>query len=174
MDDVVQELGAELARRKEAQRAKTKVDERAVLVVLNAQNCDALKPVQDRFTKPSKSAEQLSAILAEGSPLGIHCIVHAFSFVSLFKSSGIFDNKDLEHFANRIALKGADMDNMYFGKTAFTKLNVNTLGQVVVDNGELDGEMFEQCNVYSRISVKEQTPLSEFIANMFTKYRDVR
>lgn len=173
MDVIAEELNKELMRRKDAQRERM-VEERVVLVVLNAQNCDALKPVHDRFTNPSNSAQALSAILAEGSSFGIHCIIHAFSFASLFKSSGIFKEKELEHFTNRIALMGADTeDNMYLSKT-MRNLRLDEPRRMIVENGGLDGEVSEQCSVYSRFTVREHSIVGDFVSAFFAKYSNLR
>lgn len=174
MENVAQELNEELIRRKELQRERRMVEERIVLVILNAQNCDLLKPVQDRFTRPSTSSQMLSAILSEGSSLGIHCIVHAFSYSSLFKSSGILENKELEHFNNFIALKDADTDNLILRNSMWSKVSVKTAGRVIVDNGELDGEPYEQCSVYSKCMLKDHNDYSDNINNLFKKIRDVK
>ena len=190
MDEVVAEVNAELMRRKDAQRERKRVEERMVLVVLNAQDCEALKPVQDRYGMTTKTTTQiLSGILAEGPQLGIHCIIHAFSYSSissLFRSSGFYGIK--ERFVNRIAMKSADMGNLYSqddsnpDRSILSKMNMDVEGQVIVDNGRLDNESdkasdkasYEQCKVYSRFTVENNSSITDFVSNFFENYRDVR
>ena len=167
----IEEIYAELERRKAEQTEGNMIEERMVLFILNAQNCYGLKPQQGKYgMEQSNLTKKLAVLLAEGAPLGIHCVIHGLSYETLFKTNGILEsNKHFSMFENLILLKGADVDNMlFFGlKVAAPEEE----GQMVVINAKVDGESYEQCNAYSEITSSNNNDTIEYINNLFEKYR---
>lgn len=169
----IDEFAAELERRKEEQKEGRMTEERMVLAIMNAQNCYDLKPQPGRFgLEPSESAKKLVTLLAEGGPLGIHCIVHGLSYETLFKNNGILSNKEFPLFENLILLKGADVANIYLG--GLKVVPPEESGVMVVLNAKADGEAYEQCKAYSDISVSgDKNAVVQFMSKLFEDYRYV-
>lgn len=162
----IDEFCAELERRKVAQKEGKMIEERWILAITNTQNCYDLKPSPNRYESPN--SKKLATLLAEGGPLGMHCIIHALSYETLFKTNGIFDTKQLALFENRIFLKGADVDNLIGIKFNAPENN----GLMIVQNAKVDGEVYEQCKAYSDITVNgDMNSLVEYISNLFDKFR---
>lgn len=169
----IDEISAELERRKAEQKEGKMTEERIVLAIMNAQNCYELKPQPGKFgAEPSASAKKLATILAEGGPLGIHCIVHCLSYETMFKTNGVLSSKEFPLFENMILLKGADVVNMYLG--GLKVVSPEEDGSMIVLNAKVDGEAYEQCNAYSDITLKgKKNSVVEFMSNLFEKYRYV-
>ena len=167
----IDEFSAELERRKEQQKEGKMSEERMVLAIMNAQNCYALKPVPSRFgTEPSPAAKKLIALLTEGNPLGIHCIIHCISYETMFKTNGILSNKEFPLFENRILLKGADVSNMYLDGVKVAAPDES--GLMIVMNAKIDSEAYEQCKAYSDITTEEKgNAVVDFMSNLFDNYR---
>lgn len=149
------------------------INERVVLVIMNTQNSYNLKSQLGRFGKEqSESAKKLINLLSDGATLGIHCIIHALSYDTLFKMSGILDgNKHFSMFENLILLKGADTSNMqYHGIKANAP---DEEGRMIVFNAKIDGETYEQCNAYSYITLEVLNDELKFMSNIFDNYRYV-
>ena len=169
----IEVIYSEFERRKAEQKEGRMTEERIVLSIMNTQNCFDLKPQPGKFgAEPSETTNKLVALLTEGSPLGIHCIVHGLSYEILFRQSGILEsNKHFSLFENLVFLKGADTANMFLGGL---KINApEETGRMVVINAKIDGEPYEQCNAYSCLSLKEQDATSKFMSNLFEHYQYV-
>lgn len=169
----IEDVYSEMERRKVEQKEGRMTEERIVLAIMNTQNCYDLKPQPGKFgAEPSETTKKLIALLTEGSPLGIHCIVHGLSYETLFKVSGILEsNKHFSLFENLILLKGADVVNMFL---AGLKISApEEVGRMIVVNAKIDGEPYEQCNAYSSFSSKEQDPTTKFMSNLFDNYQYV-
>lgn len=170
----IDEIYAELERRKAEQKEGRMIKERIVLAILNTQNSYDLQVQQTSFSFDSNSQlgtnDKLVALLKEGAPLGIHCILHALSYITLFKTNAILDStKHFPLFDNLILLKGADVNNMYLSIVDAP----NEEGQMVVFNAKIDGETYEQCNAYSEITSHNTNDTIEYMNNLFEKYRYV-
>ena len=168
----ISELHAELERRRTLQMNENLMtEERVFLVLLNAQNCYALRPQQGRVGMgQSEPAKQLLALLTDGAPLGIHCLVHGFSFESVFKSTGFLDwNKHGSLFENMVLLRGADVDKAIGLKVPAP----DEEGLMVVVNAKLDGEAYEQCKSYSDITTDVTNVTVDFISEFFERFRYV-
>jgi len=163
----------ELERRKEAQKEGNMIAERIVLTILNTQNCYDLKPQPGKYgMEKSAYAKKLISLLIEGSPLGIHCILHGLSYEILFKLSDILDStKHFSSFDNVILLKGADVSNMYLNGLKLTAPEEE--GQVIVMNAKLDNEPYEQCTIYADVTNVKTDSTVKYISNLFEKYRYV-
>ena len=169
----IDEITAELERRKAEQKEGKMTEERVVLAIMNAQNCYELKPQPGKYgVEPSVAAKKLATLLAEGGPLGIHCIVHCLSYDTMFKTNGVLTNKEFPLFENMILLKGADVANMYLGGLKVAPPEEG--GLMIVLNGKADGEAYEQCKAYSDITLGgKKNKVVEFMSNLFEKYRYV-
>lgn len=167
IDDFVEELN----RRKEEQKEGRLCEERWVLVVMNAQNCYELKPQPGKFgMEPSASAKKLATLLADGGPLGMHCIIHCLSYETMFKTNGVLSSKEFPLFENLILLKGADVINMFLGGLKVAAPEES--GLMIVINSKVDGEAYEQCKAYSDITVEgKKNSLVDFMSNLFEMYR---
>lgn len=169
----IDSLFEELERRKELQKQGIMSEERIALTILNTQNSYELRAQQGKFgTEQSAVAKKLVAILSEGAPLGIHCIIHGLSYETLFKMSGVLEsNKHFSMFENLILLKGADVMNMFLGgiKVAIPEEE----GQMIVINAKIDGETYEQCDAYSDFTTDKMNDTIQFMSNTFEKYRYV-
>ena len=169
----IENVFAELERRKEEQKEGKMVEERIVLTILNAQNCYGLKPQQGKYgLETSDLTKKLIVLLSEGAPLGIHCVLHGLSYETLFKTNGILEsNKHFSMFENLILLKGADVGNMLLGGLRVAAPDEE--GQMIVLNAKADGEAYEQCNAYSEITSNNTNGTIEYMNNLFEKYRYV-
>lgn len=167
----IDEISAELERRKAEQKEGKMTEERIVLAIMNAQNCYELKPQPGKFgVEPSVAAKKLATLLAEGGPLGIHCIVHCLSYETMFKTNGVLTSKEFPLFENMILLKGADVANMFLGGLKVAPPEES--GLMIVLNGKADGEAYEQCKAYSDITATgKKNSVVEFMSNLFEKYR---
>lgn len=167
----IDEISAELERRKVEQKEGKMTEERIVLAIMNTQNCYELKPQPGKFgVEPSAAAKKLTSLLAEGGPLGIHCIVHCLSYDTMFKTNGVLTSKEFPLFENMILLKGADVANMFLGGLKVTPPEES--GLMIVLNGKADGEAYEQCKAYSEITAEgKKNSIVEFMSNLFDKYR---
>lgn len=168
----IDEISAELERRKAENKEGKMTEERIVLAIMNAQNCYELKPQPNQYgtMAPSASAKKLTTLLAEGGPVGIHCIVHCLSYDTMFKTNGVLTNKEFPLFENMIILKDADVINMFLGGVKVTAPEES--GLMIVLNGKVDGEAYEQCKAYSDITTKgKKTAVVEYMSNLFEKYR---
>ncbi len=75
-------------------------------------------------------------------------------------------------FENLILLKGADVSNMYFDNLKVAAPEED--GVMIVINGKIDNEAYEQCKAYSDITVVDcDNPTIAFMSNLFDKYHDV-
>ena len=159
----IDEICAELERRKAEQKEGKMTEERIVLAIMNAQNCYELKPQPGKFgVEPSVAAKKLATLLSEGGPLGIHFIIHCLSYETMFKTNGVLT----------ILLKGADVANMFLGGLKVAPPEEN--GLMIVLNGKADGEAYEQCKAYSDITATgKKNSVVEFMSNLFEKYRYV-
>ena len=169
----IDECCVELERRKEEQKKQEMTESRWVLAIMNAQDCYELKPQPDKYGRmePSETAKKLATLLAEGSALGIHCIVHCQSYNSMFKTTPVLSSKEFSMFENLILLKGADVSNMYFDNLKVAAPEED--GVMIVINGKIDKEAYEQCKAYSDITVVDcENPTITFVSNLFEKYRD--
>jgi hypothetical protein len=164
----IEEITAELEKRKQTASQGQFTEERLVLAVLNTQNCYELKPQQaGMIPVPSATATKLAKIISEGPPLGIHCIIHSLNYTSLVGTGAIFQSSVLNYFENKIFLKGADIQNMLL---AGIKLNsVDESGQIIVLNSKMDGEAYEQCNAYSEITVNGNNRTVDFISQLLKR-----
>ena len=172
LEKFIDDIFAELESRKEAQKEAKMKEERIFLFIMNAQNCYPLKAMQGKFgLEQSEYAKKLVSILAEGTPLGIHCIIHSISYESLFKSSGILETKHFPLFENIILLKGADTSNLYLGGVRVSSPEEE--GKIIILNSKLDGEEYEQCNVYSEYSGVQNNFITKYLVNKFEEYRYV-
>lgn len=168
----IDELSAELERRKENQKNEQVIEGRIVLVIMNAQNCYELKPQPNQYgtMTPPESAKKLAALLAEGCSLGMHCIVHGLSYDTIFKTNGVLTSKEFPLFENIILLKGADVSTMFIGGSKAPAPEEN--GLMVVLNGKIDNEVYEQCKAYSDITIKRKAnSVVKYMTNLFDKYR---
>ena len=167
----IDEICAELERRKAEQKEGKMTEERIVLAIMNAQNCYELKPQAGKFgAEPSAAAKKLVALLAEGGPLGIHCIIHCLSYETMFKTNGVLSSKEFPLFENMILLKGADVANMFLG--GLKVVSPEESGLMIVLNAKADGEAYEQCKAYSDITAEgKKNSVIEFMTNLFEKYR---
>ena len=169
----IDEIFAELEKRKAAQREGKMTEERIVLTILNAQNTYELKPLPARIgsmMEQSATSKKLVTLLSEGAPLGIHCIVHGLSYETAFKNNGIFEgNKHFSMFENLIFLKGTDIGNIFVGGSL--KITAPEEGQMIVINAKVDGEAYEQCNAYSDLTTNKKNNTTEYITNIFEKFR---
>ena len=167
----IDEISAELERRKAEQKEGKMTEERIVLAIMNAQNCYELKPQAGKFgAEPSAAAKKLVALLAEGGPLGIHCIIHCLSYETMFKTNGVLSSKEFPLFENMILLKGADVANMFLG--GLKVVSPEESGLMIVLNAKADGEAYEQCKAYSDITAEgKKNSVIEFMTNLFEKYR---
>lgn len=170
----IDDLSDILEHRKEEQKeGKLMSEERMVLAIMNAQNCYELKPKPGKFSpEPSATTNKLIALLTEGAPLGIHCIIHCLSYETMFKSNGILSNKELPMFENMIFLKGADVYNMFIAGIKVAAPEES--GLMIVMNAKADGEAYEQSKSYSEITIGDKKNSTvEFMSNLFEKYRYV-
>lgn len=165
VEECLNDVNESLTERKEKD---IKTEERIFVVILNAQNCHELRPTG---FKPPKSLELLKAILTDGAPLGIHCILHTLTYYSMFGSGKgcVFEPKDSYLFENIIFLKGADLE-----KTECRNLKTEAPekeGQMVVVNAKLDGEPYEQCNSYSSFTCqkRDKNSTADFMTDFFDK-----
>ena len=168
----INEIYDELEKRKEKQKNGEMTEERIVLVIMNTHNCDDLKRQSGKYgLESSESNKKLVAILSDGSPLGVHCIIHTQSYEILFKRNQIFDSdKYYSLFENQVFLKGADIGNMYLGGLKFNAPDV--IGRMVVVNAKTDGEPYEQCNAYSCISARENNATTLFMDKYFQRFQN--
>lgn len=160
--------------RQEAQKENRALPkERIVLTIVNAQNSYQLKPRPGEYgMEPSETTTKLIDILTNGAPLGIHCIIHALSYQTLFKTSEILEsNRHFDMFENIILLKGADVDNMYL--TSVKVSAPEKKGQMIVINAKVDGESYEQCNAYSKFTALSHSVIADYLSNLFETYRHV-
>lgn len=162
----------EMVKRKSILISGKMIEERVVFVILNAQDSYDLKSQQGRFgAEQSELSKMLIELLTEGGPLGIHGIVHALSYDTLFKTSGVLDSKNFSLFENLVLLKGADTNNLvYYGVKAEAP---EEEGQMTILNAKIDGESYEQCNAYSDVTIKQMNNDLKFMSNIFDKYRYV-
>lgn len=170
-EQYIDEISTELDRRKAEQKEGKMTEERIVLAVMNAQNCYELKPQAGKYgAEPSAAAKKLVALLAEGGPLGIHCIIHCLSYETMFKTNGVLTSKEFPLFENMILLKGADVANMFLGGLKVAPPEES--GLMIVLNAKADGEAYEQCKAYSDITAEgKKNSVVEFMTNLFEKYR---
>jgi hypothetical protein len=138
---------------------------------MNAQECDALKPQVGRWAEMSATTQKLIRLLNEGGSLGIHCIIHCLTIDAMFKTNAIFSSKEFSSFMNYIFLKGADASNMYL--TSASKIvPPEENGQMVVLNGKVDGETYEQCQCYSDITCSgKSNSMVDYLSSLFNKLR---
>lgn len=169
----IETIFTELERRKEIALSGNMTEERIVLMVLNAQNSYPLRPQQGKYgMEQSEVTRKLVTLLSEGAPFGIHCVIHALSYETLFKTNGILDsNKNFSMFENLVFLKGADVGNMYLGGVRVSAPEED--GQMIVINAKIDGETYEQCNAYSDITTTKENSIIKYIAECFEKFRYV-
>lgn len=160
----IDDIYTELDRRKKLQESGQMVEERVVLSVLNIQNCYGLRPA--RFMEPSEASKKLSTIIAEGAPLGIHCIIHGLTYETIFKSTEVLNAKLSSSFENQILLKGADIGYMMSVKRVSP---IDEDGQMIVINAKIAGEEYEQCCVYSDITTRENNVVIDYMNYIFTK-----
>lgn len=171
--DYIDKCCIELERRKEEQKNREMTEARWVLAIMNAQDCYELKPQPNKYgsTEPSETAKKLATLIAEGSTLGIHCIVHCQSYNTMFKTTAVLSSREFSMFENLILLKGADVSNMYFDNLKVAAPEED--GVMIVINGKIDNEAYEQCKAYSDITVVDcDNPTIAFMSNLFDKYRD--
>lgn len=172
IENCIEEMIAELGRRKEALKDGVVCEQCLVLAIMNAQECDALKPQIGRYgAEMSATTQNLIRLLNEGGSLGIHCIIHCLSIDAMFKTNAIFSNKEFSSFMNYIFLKGADASNMYL--TSASKIvPPEENGQMVVLNGKVDGETYEQCQCYSDITCSgKSNSMVDYLSSLFNKLR---
>lgn len=166
----IDSISEELENRKQTASQGQATEERIVLAILNAQNCYELRPQQSgMLPMPSDTAIKLAKILNEGSPLGIHCMIHSLNYSSLIGTGNIFDSKVMNNFENKIFLKGADTQNILLGSVKIGSIDEN--GQMIVLNNKLDKENYEQCNAYSEITAKSTNATIDFISQLFERNR---
>lgn len=167
------EFIAELERRKKEQTERKMTEERWVLAIMNAQDCYELKPQLNKYgsSESSEAAKKLAMLLAEGSVLGMHCIVHCQSYNTMFKTTPILSGREFSMFENLILLKGADVSNMYFDNLKIAAPEEE--GVMIVINGKIDNEAYEQCKAYSDFTIDGNgNPTVDFMTNLFNEHRD--
>lgn len=167
IEEFVDKLADDLEQRKNAQKDGNMTEERAFLVMINAQNCHDLRRQGHR---PSQITEKIKMILSDGAPLGMHGIIHVLSYSSMFGSDSVFESREFSLFENMVFLKGSDIE-----KTPCYNLKIDAPdqnGQMIVINAKADGEAYEQCKAYSDIMVEgEKNTVVEYMSNLFEKYR---
>lgn len=166
--DCVNTIAEELEKRKQNSEHGQQTEERIVLTILNTQNCYELRPQGSGIMPmPSATATQLAKILAEGAPLGVHCIIHSLNYASLVGTGNIFDSKTMNNFENKIFLKGADIQNMLLGGIKIGAVEEN--GIMIVLNNKIDGESYEQCKSYNEITVNGNLGFIDFMSDLFER-----
>ena len=161
------ELEAELERRKNLYNEGNVPLERIVLSIVDMQNCIAFKPVMGKFGEgASEATKKLTKLLNEGPQLGIHCIVHY----------GSYDRNTLReyYFENKIILRGASLERLFFG---FLISAPKEYGKMTVVNAGIDGEQYEQCVAYSELTFdtldEEGKKTVNLIKNVFERIDSV-
>lgn len=167
----IEGIHEELERRKSLQQEDQMVEERIVLSILNLQNCYALRPASGGgFSDQSSITKKLAAIITEGAPLGIHCILHGLSYETVFSSPRMLDSKLLPMFENQIYLKGYNsnrsISNMRF-------CSIEDEGQMVVINAKVGGQEYELCRAYSDLTVQAHNELVDYMNYMFDKIANI-
>lgn len=171
IDNCLSEISLELEKRKELQLQGKFTEERIFLFIINTQNCYSLKPINNgTFKMPSQASKQLTNILENGSPLGIHSVIHTLNFSNFFGNDNSLDSRVVDFFENKVLLKGCEKNYLYMGGVKIPE--VEREGQMIVLNAKIDNEPYEQSNCYSEISLQTGDTLCNNVRQILDKYRN--
>lgn len=169
LDEITEELEKRKLEKKEGKMSNTRI----VLTILNAQNSDDLLPIPNIYNRmdPSETNNRLKTLMMEGAPLGIHCIIHGLSYGVMFENPrSVFQSSLITCFTSFICLNCSRGDGIH---NFMSKLDIPNpdKGWMMVDNANLDGYQYEQCNPYTLCSLDTTDPALKLVMDLFKKYQ---
>ena len=166
--EVIDEVWDELQRRKQMQQENRNDERRIVLSILNANNCYPLqRPSGGFMTGLSQNSQRLKEILVGGPILGIHVMLHSFSFGEFFGREKCLDFDLKESFSNVILMTNPGVSRSDIICETTKRPEVDQKGRVLVLNKRIDNEPYELCKVYDRCSIKPQSDLGHYVVEQY-------